>query len=84
MCCARCERVVEVRYQHSLAARRWLRVYLCVPLVLLPMFPFLAGDYMFSLPLMMAYMFGIGPALAVVREPPACAECDALIPATAR
>ena len=82
--CPRCDREVEVQYEYSAAARRWWKIYLCVPLVLLPAFPFLAADYVFSLPLMMAYMLGIGPALAIVREPATCVECDALIPAAAR
>jgi hypothetical protein len=78
--CLRCARDVELEYQHSAAARRWWRVYLAVPILLLPAVPFLAGDYVVSLPLMMAYMLGIGPVLDIVRDRPLCATCGALIP----
>lgn len=82
--CARCEREVEVRYQYTAPVRRWLKVYLYIPLLMLPALPFLAGDFAVSLPLMMAYMFGIGPALTIIKDPPICCECDAWIPAAAR
>ena len=79
--CVRCEREVEVEYQYSQTMRRWLKAYLYVPAVLLlPMLPFLAGDFAVSLSLMMAYMLGIGPALTIVRDPPTCVDCGALIP----
>lgn len=79
--CLRCEREVEVGYEYSAAMRRWLKLYLYVPAVmLLPMLPFLAGDFAVSLPLMMAYMLGLGPALSIIRAPPICVECGALVP----
>lgn len=79
--CARCEREVEVAYEYSATTRRWLKLYLYVPgVLLLPMLPFLAGDFAVSLPLMMAYMLGLGPALSIIRAPPLCAECGALMP----
>ena len=81
----RCEREVEVAYQYSPTLRRWLKAYLYVPAVLLlPMLPFVAGDFAVSLPLMMVYMLGIGPALTIVKDPPTCVDCGALIPALAR
>lgn len=79
MHCSRCVREVEVAYQHSATTRRWWRLFFLVPLMLLPAAPFLAGDFFISLPLMMAYMVGFGPVLAIVRERPACADCGALI-----
>ena len=81
--CVRCECDVEVEYQHSPRLRKWLKAYFIIPMMLLPMLPFLAGDFAVSLPLMMAYMLGIGPALSIVREPPTCKTCGALIPAPA-
>ncbi|MBL8971424.1 MAG: hypothetical protein JNK56_12625 [Myxococcales bacterium] len=81
--CLRCQHEVEVEYEHSPAMRRWWRAYFIVPILLTPTVPFLAGDYVVSLPLLMAYMLGIGPVLAVIRDPPTCAECGALIPAAA-
>lgn len=78
--CLRCAREVEVEYQNSPAMRRWWRLYFVVPpLFLLPAAPFLAGDFMISLPLMMAYLVGAGPVLAIVRETPTCADCGAMI-----
>lgn len=77
--CARCACDVAVEYQNSAAARRWWRLYFLIPIFLLPASPFLASDYVICLPLMMSYMVGMGPVLAIVREVPACAECGALI-----
>lgn len=57
-----------------------MKAYFIIPMMLLPMLPFLAGDFAVSLPLIMAYMLGIGPALAIVQEPPTCTTCGALIP----
>jgi len=83
--CVRCEREVAVAYEYSATTRRWLKLYLYVPAVmLLPMLPFLAGDFAVSLPLMMAYMLGLGPALSIVRAPPLCVDCGALIPRLTR
>jgi hypothetical protein len=82
--CVRCDRDVKVEYEHSPAMRRWWKAYFAIPFLMLPAVPFLAGDYVVSLPLMMAYMLGIGPVLAVIRDPPTCARCGALIPATTR
>ncbi len=79
--CLRCEREVAVEYQYSSTMRRWLKAYLYVPaILLLPMLPFLAGDFAVSLPLMMLYMLGIGPALTIIRDPATCVECGALVP----
>lgn len=81
MHCARCDRSVAVRYAHSAAMRRWWKLYFVLPpLLLVPLAPFLAGDYVVTLPLMMVYMLGFGPALTIVRDPPTCGECEAFIP----
>ncbi len=53
--------------------------YLCFPIAMIPAFPFLAADYVVSLPIMMVYMLGIGPVLGIVREPPTCSTCGALV-----
>lgn len=79
--CLRCEHEVAVVHEYSDTTRRWLKLYLYVPAaLLLPMLPFLAGDFAVSLPLMMAYMLGLGPALSIIRAPPLCGECGALMP----
>jgi hypothetical protein len=79
MHCTRCQRDVAVEYQNSAAMRRWWKLYFTVPVFLLPASPFLAADFAVCLPLMMAYMVGMGPVLAIVREQPTCVECGALI-----
>ncbi|MDC0723693.1 hypothetical protein [Nannocystis bainbridge] len=79
MHCTRCERDVAVEYQNSATARRWWRLYFLIPIFLLPASPMLASDFVVCLPLMMSYMVGMGPVLAIVREVPTCAECGALI-----
>jgi hypothetical protein len=79
MHCARCHREVEVAYRHSRRLRRALRAYFFLPLALLPAFPMLASDYVVALPMCMLYMLGIGPALVIVRDPPICAQCGALL-----
>ncbi len=82
--CVRCQCDVEVVYEHSAAARRWWRAYFIVPILILPALPMLASDYAVSLPLIMAYMIGYGQVLSIVRDPPLCATCGALIPAAVR
>jgi hypothetical protein len=77
--CTRCERTVDVEHKHSHATRRWLRLYLYMPLLLLPAFPILAADYIVALPTCMLYMLGIGPVLMIVREPGLCCECGAMV-----
>lgn len=78
--CLRCGRDVELVYEHSATMRRWWQAYFLVPIMLLPALPFLAGDFVVTLPLIMVYMVGMGPALSIVRSPPLCAVCGALIP----
>jgi len=77
--CARCDHEVDVEHRHSRRLRRLLKGYLLIPLLSLPAFPVLASDYVFCIPAMMLYMLGIGPVLVIVRDPPLCCECGALI-----
>ncbi len=77
--CLRCAREVEVTYENSAAKRRWWRLYFMVPVFLLPVSPMLASDFAVCLPLVMAYLVGLGQVLAIVREVPTCSECGALI-----
>lgn len=77
--CLRCERDVAVEYENSAAKRRWWRIYFLVPVALLPVSPILASDFAVCLPLVMAYLVGLGQVLAIVREVPTCADCGALI-----
>jgi hypothetical protein len=57
-----------------------MKGYMLIPIALIPVYPFAASDYVVSLPLMMFYMMGIGPALSIIRDPATCSECGALIP----
>lgn len=82
--CERCGRDVEVEHRYSRRVRRALRGYFFLPLALLPAFPVLASDYVVALPMCMLYMLGIGPALVIVRDPPACVNCGALTQAAVR
>lgn len=77
--CTRCDREVEVEHRHPLARRRKVKLYLYMPIILVPAFPFIAWDYIIALPVFMLYMLGIGPALMVVRDPGVCCECGALV-----
>jgi hypothetical protein len=77
--CARCDQQVEVERKYSPQTRRRVRLYLFMPLILVPMFPFIAWDYVIALPIFMLYMLGIGPVLLIVREPGVCSECGALV-----
>jgi hypothetical protein len=78
--CIRCDREVEVEYKHSRRMRRLMKGYMMIPIALLPIYPFAASDFMVSLPLIMIYLMGIGPAMAILRDPATCTECGALIP----
>lgn len=79
MHCLRCAREVAVEYENSATKRRWWKAYFLVPVALLPASPMLASDFAVCLPLIMAYMVGLGPVLAIVREIPTCVDCGALI-----
>jgi hypothetical protein len=78
--CLRCEREVEVQYRYSPRMRRLMKGYMFIPLAILPVYPIAAADYVVSIPLMMLYMLGIGPALSIIRDPATCCECGAFIP----
>jgi hypothetical protein len=77
--CSRCDREVEVEHRHPYSFRRKVRLYLYMPIILVPMFPFIAWDYVVALPIFMLYMMGIGPVLMIVRDPGVCVECGALV-----
>lgn len=77
--CARCNHQVEVEHRYSHSVRRKLKLYLYLPVLFVPFFPFLASDYIVALPTMMLYMIGIGPVLTIVRDPGVCGDCGALV-----
>ena len=76
MHCERCRTDVDAQYEHP-RLRRLARYYLFIPIPFVPLFPIIGSDYVVMLPLMMAYMLGIGPVLTLVREKPICPVCGA-------
>ncbi len=81
--CARCQKDVEVEHDRP-GLRKVARFYTLLPILLLPLYPIAACDYVVCIPLMMLYMFGFGPVLAILREPPTCPECDAFVDVKSR
>ena len=79
--CLRCDHEVEVEHRYSPRLRRALKAYFVLPVLLVPLFPFLAWDYVFSLPVMMLYVVGMGPALSIIKDPATCSVCGAYVPA---
>lgn len=77
--CSRCESEVCVEHRYTKTVRSRLKLYLYLPVVFVPFFPFLASDYVVALPMLMLYMIGIGPVLTIVRDPGVCSECGALV-----
>ena len=74
--CRRCDRDVEGVYQHP-KLRILARVYLFLWVPFVPILPIMASDYVVSLPILMLYMLGIGPILAIVQDSATCTECGA-------
>jgi Sec-independent protein secretion pathway component TatC len=58
-----------------------MKSYFFIPIALVPAYPVLASDYVLMIPMMMLYMLGMGPAAMIMKDPPLCSECGALIPA---
>jgi hypothetical protein len=79
--CERCDHEVAIEHRYSPRLRRALKGYFFMPVLLVPIFPFVAWDYVFFLPVMMLYVVGMGPALSIIRDPATCAVCGAYIPA---
>jgi hypothetical protein len=78
--CERCAVEVEASYRRPRARRlaKWYPL-LIVPFV--PLIPIIAADYVVMIPLLMLYMLGAGQVLAILRDPPHCDECGAIIAA---
>ena len=76
--CERCETEVEAEYDEP-RLRRWVKGYFLIGLPFIPALGIIGSDYVVMLPMLMIYVIGIGPALGVVREPPKCCECGAVV-----
>jgi hypothetical protein len=81
--CERCDKQVEAAYEDP-KLRRWVKAYFLLGLPFLPALPIIGADFMVMLPLLMLYIIGFGPALRVLREPPTCDECGAVVDHRAR
>lgn len=75
--CERCGHEVEGVYRRP-TARKWAKAYFLMPLPFLPILPIMASDYAVSLPGVMVYLLGIGPVLAILRDPLHCRDCGAI------
>lgn len=78
--CERCAVEVDVSYRQP-RARRLARAYPLLIVPFLPFIPIIAADYVVMLPMLMAYMLGLGQALAILRDPPHCDDCGAIVKA---
>ena len=76
--CARCKREVALEYRYP-RGRKWAKAYLLIPVPFIPVLPIMASDYVVMLPLLMWYLLGIGPVLAIVKDKPVCRECGAFV-----
>jgi hypothetical protein len=76
--CHRCEHEVEGVYAHP-RLRKLAYGYLLLIVPFIPVLPIIAADYVVMIPTLMFYMLGLGPVFAIIREPPTCAECGALL-----
>jgi len=76
--CSRCQHEVEAVYRRP-KLRKLVRWYLLMPIVLVPLFPFAASDYVVALPTLMLYMLGLGPVFAIIKDPPTCSVCGAIV-----
>ena len=76
--CARCELEVDAVHGHP-ARRKWAKLYFLLPIPFVPILPIMAADFMVSLPMVMIYLLGVGPVLGMLREPPLCGDCGAIV-----
>ena len=76
--CERCEHEVEGEYAHPrLRKVAYGYCFLVVPFI--PFLPIIASDSVVMIPTLMIYMLGLGPVFSIIRDPPTCVECGALL-----
>jgi hypothetical protein len=78
--CERCAAEVEASYRRP-RARRLARGYPLLIVPFLPFIPIIAADYVVMIPLLMFYMVGFGQAMGILRDPPLCDDCGAIVKA---
>lgn len=75
--CERCVAEVDASYRRP-KARRLAKGYPLLIVPFLPVIPIIAADFAVMLPMLMIYMLGAGPVLAILRDPPHCDDCGAI------
>ena len=78
--CERCAAEVDASYRRP-KARRVARAYPLLIVPFLPFIPIIAADYVVMIPMAMVYMLGMGPVLGILRDPPLCDDCGAIVTA---
>lgn len=75
--CERCEADVEATHRNP-KGRKLARLYPLLIVPFIPVLPIIAADFVVMIPMLMIYMLGAGPVIAILREPPLCNECGAM------
>jgi hypothetical protein len=78
--CERCEADVEAAYRNP-RTRRLARGYPLLIVPFIPVLPIIAADFAVMLPMLMIYMLGLGPVIGILRDPPLCNDCGAIVKA---
>ena len=81
--CERCNETVEGSFRHP-RMRLVARGYLLFAIPIIPILPIIGSEFTVSLPLLMFYMLGMGPVLAIIREPATFEQCGAFLPKPAK
>jgi hypothetical protein len=76
--CERCEVEVDAAYDEP-QLRRWVKGYFLLGVPFIPLLGIIGADFAVMLPMLMVYVIGFGPALGVIREPPKCCACGAVV-----
>lgn len=78
--CERCVAEVDASYRRP-KARRIAKAYPLLIVPFLPVLPIIAADFAVMLPMLMIYMLGAGPVIGILRDPPVCDDCGAIVKA---
>lgn len=78
--CDRCAADVDATYPRP-QARKLVRWYPLLIVPFLPFIPIIAADFAVMIPLLMLYMLGGGQVIAILRDPPLCDDCGAIVKA---
>ena len=78
MYCTRChqQREVTMPWPHWSRVRR---LYFGVPLLALPVLPIMLSDVFLMTPMVVAYLFGVGPLLGTRQLLTKCRDCGAVV-----